>query len=98
FTFMIEKLWNKKRILEMYLNVAQTGKGMFGVEAASEHYFHKHARDLSRREAALIASCLPNPVEFTIKPLSPHVAQRYPWIMKQMDNLETDPDIRALLH
>ncbi|MDE3212856.1 MAG: monofunctional biosynthetic peptidoglycan transglycosylase [Bacteroidota bacterium] len=98
FTFMIEKIWNKKRILEMYLNVAQTGKGIFGVEAASEHYFQKHARDLSRKEAAQIASCLPNPVEFTIRPMSAHVAQRYPWILKQMDNLETDPDIRALLH
>ena len=98
FTFMIEKIWNKKRILEMYLNVAQTGKGIFGVEAASEHYFQKHARDLTRKEAALIASCLPNPVEYTIKPLSPHVALRYPWILKQMDNLETDPEIRALIH
>jgi monofunctional glycosyltransferase len=98
FTFMIEKIWNKKRILEVYLNVAQTGKGIFGVEAASEHYFQKHAKDLTKKEAAMIAACLPNPVDFTIKPLSAHVASRYPWILGQMDNLEKDPDIQALLH
>jgi monofunctional biosynthetic peptidoglycan transglycosylase len=97
FTFMIETLWSKKRILEMYLNVAQTGPGIFGVEAAAKHYFNKDAKDLSRREAAMIASCLPNPVLFTIHPISHRVAYRYPWIMRQMNNLEADPDIQALL-
>src|ERR1022692_4305426 len=61
FTFMIETFWSKKRILEMYLNVAEMGEGIFGVEAASEKYFHKHSKDLSRKEAALLAACLPNP-------------------------------------
>lgn len=97
FTFMIEKIWGKKRILQMYLNVAQMGKGIFGVEAAAQHYFKKHSKNLSRKEAAMIASCLPNPVLFTIQPMSTRVAYRFPWILKQMDNLQTDPDIQALL-
>ncbi|MDQ6901670.1 MAG: monofunctional biosynthetic peptidoglycan transglycosylase [Bacteroidota bacterium] len=97
FTFMIETFWSKKRILEMYLNVAQMGPGIFGAEAASEHYFQKPAKSLSKKEAALIAACLPNPIGFTIKPLSAHVASRYPWILRQMNNLEADPDIQALL-
>ncbi|MGN6604282.1 MAG: monofunctional biosynthetic peptidoglycan transglycosylase [Ginsengibacter sp.] len=97
FTFMIETFWGKKRILEMYLNVAQTGPGVFGVEAAAQHYFKKHANQLSRSEAAMIASCLPNPVLFTIHPMSHRVANRYPWIMRQMNNLQTDEDIKELL-
>jgi len=97
FTFMIETFWDKKRILEMYLNVAEMGDGIFGVEAASEHYFHTPAKDLSRKQAALIAACLPNPKGYTIKPLSAHVASRYPWILRQMNNLETDPDIKELI-
>ena len=97
FTFMIETVWGKKRILEMYLNVAEMGEGIFGIEAAAEHYFHKSAKDLSRKEAALIAACLPNPKDYTIQPLSAHVASRYPWILRQMNNLEEDPDIRELL-
>ncbi len=95
---MIEKIWDKKRILELYLNVAETGKGIFGVEAAARYYFHKSAKDLSRKEAAIIASCLPNPKAYTIKPISKRVAYRYPWILRQMDSLEKDPDILALLN
>lgn len=98
FTFMIEKIWGKKRILEIYLNVAQTGDGIFGVEAAARAYFNKPAKDLSRKEAAMIASCLPNPKLFTIKPISRRVATRYPWIMRQMNNLQADEDIKALLN
>ncbi len=97
FTFMIENVWGKKRILEMYLNVAETGKGIFGVEAAAQHYFHKPAKKLSRKEAAQIASCLPNPKAYTIQPLSKRVAYRYPWILRQMNNLGKDPDIQVLL-
>lgn len=97
FTFMIENVWSKKRILEMYLNVAEMGKGIFGAEAAAQHYFHKPAKNLSRKEAAMIASCLPNPVAYTIQPLSKRVAFRYPWILRQMNHLEKDPDIIALL-
>ncbi len=98
FTFMIEQLWSKKRILEVYLNVAEMGEGIYGAEAAAKKYFHKSAKNITRKEAALIAACLPNPYGYTIKPLSKHVASRYPWILHQMDNLESDPDIQKLIH
>ena len=98
FTFMIEHVWSKKRILEMYLNVAEMGEGVFGVEAASKKYFKKSAKNLTRTEAAMIAACLPNPKGYTVKPLSKHVASRYPWILQQMNHLEGDPDIQELIH
>src|SRR6201996_4383485 len=60
FTFMIEKIWGKKRILQMYLNVSEMGKGVYGIDAASKFYFSKRAKDLNRSEAAMIAGCLPN--------------------------------------
>ncbi|MEO7316246.1 MAG: monofunctional biosynthetic peptidoglycan transglycosylase [Ginsengibacter sp.] len=97
FTFMIEKIWGKQRILEMYLNVAEMGEGVFGVEAASQYYFRKHAKDLSAKEAAMIAACLPNPKVFTINPLSRRVSSRYPWIMRQMNNLKQDPDFQKII-
>ncbi len=97
FTFMIEKIWSKKRILEMYLNVAEMGEGIFGAEAAAQNYFKKSAKDLTRKEAAMIAACLPNPKGYTIKPLSRRVAVRYPWIIRQMANLKADADIKKLL-
>src|SRR5579859_3429875 len=89
-TFMIELVWGKRRILEMYLNVSEMGKGIFGIEAASRRYFHKSAKKLSRAEAAMIASCLPNPKRIRVQPPSAYVRQRYPQIMVQMDNLEPD--------
>ena len=97
FTFMIELIWGKKRILDMYLNVAEMGKGVFGIEAASQYYFKKSADKLTRREAAMIAACLPNPKVFTVKPVSGRVASRSPWIMVQMNNLGTDPDVRNIV-
>ncbi len=97
FTFMIEKIWSKERILENYLNVAEMGRGIFGVQAAAKAYFNKDAKELTRAEAAMIAACLPNPKEFTVKPLSTRVANRYDDIMRQMNNLEGDPDIQELI-
>jgi monofunctional glycosyltransferase len=97
FTFMIEKLWSKERILENYLNVAEMGRGIFGVQAAAKAYFNKDAKNLTRAEAAMIAACLPNPKVYTVKPLSRYVANRYDNILQQMNNLEGDPDIKALL-
>jgi monofunctional biosynthetic peptidoglycan transglycosylase len=97
FTKMIEWIWGKKRILEMYLNVIEMGKGVYGIEAASKYNFNKHARNLTRREAALIAATLPNPKMFTIKPLSGHVAVKCNWILSQMNNLEGDEDIDAVI-
>ncbi len=97
FTFMIEKIWGKKRILEMYLNVAEMGKGVFGIQAASKKYFNKNAKDLTRTEAAMIAACLPNPKVYTVKPISAYVANRYGDILEQMDNLQFDPDVQKLI-
>lgn len=97
FTFMIEMLWGKERILENYLNVAEMGRGIFGVQAAARAYFNKDAKDLTRAEAAMIAACLPNPKEYTVKPLSKYVANRYDNILRQMNNIESDPDIMELL-
>ncbi len=97
FTFMIELVWSKERILEMYLNVAEMGKGIFGVEAASQAYFKKPASKLTRTEAAMIAACLPNPKKYTVKPTSNYINRRYPWILIQMNNLEGDEDIDRLL-
>ena len=97
FTFMIEKGWSKKRILEMYLNVAEMGKGIFGVQAAAKAYFNKEAKNLTRSEAAMIAAALPNPKLYTIKPLSAYVANRYNDILRQMNNLDGDEDIEALI-
>lgn len=97
FTFMIEKLWSKQRILEVYLNIAEMGPGIFGVEAAAQHYFRKHSKNLTRVEAAQIAACLPNPRIFTIKPMSKRVAGRYPWIMQSMGFLQKDPEVRDIL-
>lgn len=97
FTFMIELIWGKKRILEMYLNVAEMGKGIFGIEAASRAYFNKPAKKLTRQEAAMIAAGLPNPKLYTVKPVSRFVAGKYPWVMRQMNNLQNDTDIQRLL-
>src|SRR5688500_9933045 len=87
FTFMIELIWGKKRILEMYLNVAEMGKGVFGSEAAARSNFKKSASRLTRQEAAMIAACLPSPKRYTVQPASVYVSAKYPWIMRQMNNL-----------
>jgi len=97
FTFLIEMVWGKKRILEVYLNVIETGPGCFGVEAAAQHYFHKSAKNLSRAEAAMIVAGFPNPKKFTANPMTSRVAWRYPQILREMNNIETDEDISDLL-
>lgn len=97
FTFMIEWVWGKKRILEMYLNVIEMGKGVYGINAAARFNFNKEANNLSRREAAMIAACLPNPKKYTVKPLSAYVAGRQGWVLRQMNNLEGDPDIQNII-
>lgn len=97
FTFMIELLWSKDRILELYLNISEMGDGVFGIEAASRRYFKKPAAKLTRQEAAMIAACLPNPKIYTVKPRSKWVNRRYPWVMQQMRYIEGDPDIRKIV-
>jgi monofunctional biosynthetic peptidoglycan transglycosylase len=98
FTFMIESAWGKQRILEMYLNVAETGKGTFGVEAAARQYFKKPAGKLNNVEAAMIAASLPNPRKYTVKPLSNYVATHYEHVVTQMNNLIGVPEIADLVN
>jgi len=97
FTFMIELLWSKKRILEMYLNTSEMGKGNFGIQSAAKNYFGKNAKQLTRSEAACIAAALPNPKVYSVKPMSRYVSGRCGWIMHQMNNLQNDPDIQKLI-
>ncbi len=97
FTFMIEKIWGKKRILEVYLNVAEMGKGIFGIEQASQSYYNKPAKNLNAYEAAAIAASLPNPVKYTVKPMSAYVSARRPKIVQQMNFLKPDRDIQKII-
>jgi monofunctional biosynthetic peptidoglycan transglycosylase len=97
FTKMIEWIWGKKRILEVYLNVIEMGKGIFGAEAAAQKYFKKPASKLTRREAAMIAACLPNPKRFTVRPPSTFVINKTGWILRQMNNLEGDSDLQKII-
>lgn len=97
FTFMIELVWGKERILEVYLNVAEMGRGVFGIEAASHYYYKKPAKKLTRLQAARIASCLPNPKTYGVNPPSPYIIKRSDWVLRQMRNLDGDPDIEKLL-
>ena len=73
------------------------GKGIYGIEAASRKYFKHSAAKLTRAEAAMIASCLPNPVRYTVKPMSRYVTKKYPWVMRQMSNLQGDPDVQEII-
>ncbi|HEX5171039.1 MAG TPA: monofunctional biosynthetic peptidoglycan transglycosylase, partial [Cyclobacteriaceae bacterium] len=98
FTFMIELIWGKERILEVYLNVAEMGRGVFGIEAASRYYFKKAAKKLTRLQAARIAACLPNPKKYGVNPPSPYIVNRSEWVLRQMRNLEGDPDIEKLIN
>ncbi|MFT3902461.1 MAG: monofunctional biosynthetic peptidoglycan transglycosylase [Niabella sp.] len=97
FTVMIERIWGKKRILEVYLNVAEMGKGIFGIEKAAQVYYQKPASRLTAAEAASIAAVLPNPVKYTIQPKSDYVVKRTSKIVQQMNFLRPDRDIQALI-
>ena len=97
FTFLIELVWGKQRILEVYLNVIETGPGCFGVEAATQHFFHKSAKNLTREQAAMIVAGFPNPKKFTAVPMTSRVAWRYPQILREMNNIEGDEDVSELL-
>ncbi|MFT4669436.1 MAG: monofunctional biosynthetic peptidoglycan transglycosylase [Flavobacteriaceae bacterium] len=86
FTFLIENLWGKDRILEVYLNSIEMGDGVYGAEAASDYWFNKKAKHLTRQEAASIAAILPNPRKFKANPRTNYLERRKTWIMKQMQN------------
>jgi monofunctional biosynthetic peptidoglycan transglycosylase len=83
-TVLIEASWSKQRILEVYLNIAEFGRGTYGVQAASRRFFHKDAARLTRSEAALLAAVLPAPTRFKVDAPSRYVLKRQAWIQRQM--------------
>lgn len=89
-TLATEVVWSKRRILTVYLNIAEFGEGIFGVEAAAQHYFKKSARKLTPAEAALLAAVLPNPIRFKVNAPSSYVIQRQHWILRQMRQLGSE--------
>ena len=97
FTGLIEAMWPKRRILEMYLNFAETDRRAFGVAVASERYFGVSAAELSRDQSALIAAVLPNPVRYRVDDPSDYVRQRQAWILDQMRNLGGPAYLRGIL-
>ncbi len=86
FTLLIETLWSKERILLVYLNIAEFGDHLFGIEAASQHYFGIHASQISRSQAALLAATLPNPILLQAARPSAYLLKRQHWILRQMQN------------
>ena len=87
FTAVIELLWPKRRILEIYLNIAEFGPGIYGVEAAARAHFGISASQLSMRQCALLAAVLPNPRELSASAPTGYVVQRADWIQGQMNHL-----------
>jgi monofunctional biosynthetic peptidoglycan transglycosylase len=87
FTVLIEFFWPKKRILEVYLNIAEMDRGVFGVGAAAAHIFYKPALQLTEWEAALLAAVLPNPLRLHAGRPSAYVRRRAAWIRRQMKQL-----------
>lgn len=86
-TTVMELAWTKRRILTVYLNIVEFGPGIFGVEEASRHFFHKSASRLTASEAALLASVLPNPIRFRVDRPSGYVARRQQWVLRQMSQI-----------
>src|SRR5690554_6507993 len=87
FTLLIEIFWSKERIMEVYLNVIETGEGIYGVEAAAQRFYHKQSSQLNRNEAAMIAAVLPNPRRWSPSKPTPYNYQRQSWILRNMNNL-----------
>ncbi|MEQ8577829.1 MAG: monofunctional biosynthetic peptidoglycan transglycosylase [Balneola sp.] len=83
----IDALWGKERVLEVYLNIAEFGPGIYGIGKASDHFFNKEAELLKDDESARMAAVLPNPKRMRVEPASPYVKERKDWILKNMMNL-----------
>ena len=96
FTVLIELLWPKRRILEVYLNVVEFGDGTYGVSAAARTFFGKRPAQLTRQEAALLAAVLPNPVRFDVRRPSDYVQERVRWIEEQVAHLGGPAYLRDL--
>lgn len=88
YTFIIELVWGKEVILERYLNSIEMGQGVFGVEAAAHYYFKKSSKDLSKSEAAWIATILPNPQKYDPHNPSAYLNKKHRWILRQMNHIK----------
>ena len=88
FTFLIETIWGKERIMEVYLNIVEMGKGVYGAQAAAQSFFGKDAAALTRREAATIAACLPDPLHMDAAHPSRYVSSRASTISRMIPNLK----------
>uniref|UniRef100_UPI0039A724D3 monofunctional biosynthetic peptidoglycan transglycosylase n=1 Tax=Ornithobacterium rhinotracheale TaxID=28251 RepID=UPI0039A724D3 len=97
-TFIIETLWSKQRILEIYLNNAEMGKGVYGIEAAAKYYYGKSAAQLSPEETVRIIACLPNPKKYNVNPPSAYISKRAKWILRQMRNLKYDSALGNIIN
>jgi monofunctional biosynthetic peptidoglycan transglycosylase len=95
-TLTIEALLPKERILEIYLNIAEFGPGIYGVEAAARHFFHEHASNLTREQSALLAVVLPNPRQLKVDAPSRYVLSQRDWTLKQMANLGGPAYLRGI--
>lgn len=95
FTVLIETLWTKERILEVYLNVAELGRGVFGAEAAAQHCFNRPAAKLTREQSALMATILPAPRRYDCRKPGPYLSGRQQWVLRQMRNVGDvlDPEV-----
>jgi monofunctional biosynthetic peptidoglycan transglycosylase len=88
FTVLVELLWSKERIIEVYLNVIEMGEGIYGIEAASQAYYKQPAVKLTRGQSAMIAAILPNPRRWTPNKPTAYLKGRQTWILRQMNNLK----------
>ncbi len=86
-TFLIETFWSKERIMEVYLNVIEYGDGIYGIEAASQHYFNRSAKKLSKKQSALIAAALPSPLKRNPAHPTKYLNRRSNKIMRLMNNI-----------
>lgn len=94
FTVLIEVIWGKKRIMEVYINIVELGKGVYGIDAASRLYFDKPGTEINLNEGTLMAVVLPNPIKFDLAYPSPYMYRRKNWILNQVNNLGGENLIR----
>ena len=91
FTILIELIWGKERIMEVYLNSIEMGDGIYGAEAVGQWHFHRSAQELTRPDCALIAATLPNPLKFNSQIPSDYMLKRQTFIMTQMRHIDVFP-------
>ena len=96
FALLIEMLWSKERILEMYLNIVEFGDGIYGVQAAAQHFFDTSAADLSKWQSALMVTALPAPKRYNLANPSQYMLERRTWVLRYMDFLGNERYLKKL--